>query len=547
MKKRLLSIFLMVTIITSGLMAFMNINAKELKYSMDTSLSDVDASFIGEDMNDISGYSVDIVGDVNEDGYDDILIGAYSNDEGGDGAGRTYLIFGKASGWLNNMNLSNADATFIGENSSDLSGHTIAGAGDVNGDGYDDILIGAYNNDEGGSNAGQTYLIFGKSLGWLKNNNLSDADASFIGENTDDWSGFSIASVGDVNGDGYDDILIGALLNDEGGGNPSNFPDGAGQTYLIFGKATGWSMDMDLSNSDASFLGEYNPDHSGASVAGAGDVNGDGYDDILIGADGNGESVSTAGQTYLIFGKATGWSMDMDLSNSDASFLGENKDGFSGDAVCGAGDVNGDGYDDILIGALGNNEGGYWAGQSYLIFGKDTGWTMDVNLSNVSASFIGEESDDWSGNSVAGAGDVNGDGYDDILIGANWNDEGGLDGGQTYLILGKESGWFMDTNLSNVDASFIGENIRDYSGESVAGGGDVNGDSYDDIIIGAKWNDDGGHDAGKTYLIFPDNNSRPSDVDQEKDDTIFIIGIIIIIILIVLVIYMYFRMKKMRR
>ncbi len=463
---------------------------------MDTDLSASDASFIGENADDESGHSVASAGDVNGDGYDDILIGVPDNDDGGNGAGQTYLIFGKASGWSMDTDLSNADASFIGEDAVDFSGWSVAGAGDVNDDGYDDILIGAYWESSGDSAAGQTYLILGKASGWQMDTDLSNVDASFIGEERGDYSGKSVAGVGDVNGDGYDDILIGADGNDEGGGGFT------GQTYLILGKASGWAMDTDLSNADASFWGAGVGDLAGYSVAGAGDVNGDGYDDILIGARKNDDGDSEAGQTYLILGKASGWSMDINLSNADASFIGEEYDDESGSSVTGAGDVNGDGYDDILIGASRNDDAGYYAGQTYLILGKASGWSMDTDLSNVDASFLGEGDYDYAGYSVAGAGDVDGDGYDDILIGARWNDDGGDEAGQTYLILGKASGWTMDTDLSDADASFWGEEADDSSGGSVAGAGDVNGDGRDDVLIGAYENDDGGSDAGQTYLIF---------------------------------------------
>ena len=411
--------------------------------------------------------------------------------------------------------LSNVDASFLGEDPGDNSGYSVIGAGDVNGDGYDDILIGAWGDDDGGSSAGQTYLILGNASGWAWNTDLSAADASFIGEDKGDLSGWSVAGVGDINGDGYDDILIGAYGDDDGGSY-------AGQTYLILGNATGWAMDTDLANADVSFIGEYAEDRSGSSVAGAGDINGDGYDDILIGAYLNDDGGSDAGQTYLILGNASGWVMDTNLSNADASFIGEDADDGSGWSVANAGDVNGDGYDDILIGAYGDDDGGSYAGQTYLILGNATGWAMDTDLSNADASFIGENAGDGSGYSVAGAGDVNGDGYDDILIGAPGDDDGGSDAGQTYLILGKVSGWTMDTNLSNADASFIGEDADDWSGYSVAGAGDVNGDGYDDILIGAWGDEDGGTWAGQTYLIFLDANSKPtliSSVKAYSDDT----------------------------
>ncbi|MCK5252364.1 MAG: FG-GAP repeat protein, partial [Thermoplasmata archaeon] len=238
---------------------------------------------------------------------------------------------------------------------------SVSSAGDVNGDGYDDFLIASHWNNDGGENTGQTYLFFGKPEGWSMHTNISEADASFHGEKVNDAAGYSVAGAGDVNGDGFDDILIGSQRSGDGG-------DIAGQTYLILGKADGWSMDTSLSDADASFWGENEGDFSGCSVAGAGDFNGDGYDDFLIGASSNDDKESGSGQTYLILGRSKGWSMDIRLSAANASYWGEGKGDNSGRSVAGAGDVNGDGHDDILIGAPDNYDGGEKAGQAYLIF-----------------------------------------------------------------------------------------------------------------------------------------------------------------------------------
>ena len=476
--------------------SFTSAPVEALDYGMDTNLGNVNASFWGVDESGILGHSVAIVGDVNGDGYDDILIGIPCNVDGTPEVGQTYLIFGKGSDWTLDTNLFASDASFRGEHAGDLSGVSVAGAGDVNGDGYDDILIGAqYNKDRGVPDAGKTYLILGKATGWTMGTNLSASDASFLEVHALDRGRNSVSGVGDVNGDGYDDILIGAFTDYVSGG----WPD---QTYLIFGKDSGWAMDTPLSASDASFLGEDYNDNSGYSVSGVGDVNGDGYDDILIGAYGNDDNGKESGQTYLILGKPSGWEMNTNLSTSDASFLGDNAEDLSGCSIAGAGDVNGDGYDDILIRADGNDDFDNGTGQTYLILGKASGWEMDTNLSESDASFRGENAKDGVLATVAAAGDVNGDGYDDILIGAPVNDDGGVRAGQTYLILGKAYGWVMGANLSTSDVSFWGEDEGHFSGWSVAGGGDVNGDGYDDILIGV-------HKDARTYLIFPDHNPEP--------------------------------------
>jgi len=140
-------------------------------------------------------------------------------------------------------------------------------------------------------------------------------------------------------------------------------------------------------------------------------------------------------------------------------------------------------------------------GQVYLILGKVSGWLMDMDLSQADASFTGEASDDRMGTSVSGAGDVDGDGYDDVFIGSSQNAEGGYpNAGQVYLILAKASGWRMDMDLSGADASFIGEEAGDYAGCSVSAVGDVNGDGYDDVLIGAYGHDGGVHEPGAKPL-----------------------------------------------
>ncbi len=468
-------------------------------FHMDTSLADSDASFIGEAENDKAGGCVSNVGDVNGDGYDDFAIVSLANSTY---AGQTYLFFGKASGWAMDTSVADADVSFIGEAGGDYSGNSVSALGDVNGDGFNDFIIGAPNNDEASDHAGQAYLIFGKASGWAMRTSLADADASFLGEAEQDRAGTSVSGVGDVNGDGFNDFIIGAPYKGEGAS--------AGQAYLIFGKASSWAMDTSLSHSDASFLGEGAGDGAGSAVSGVGDVNGDGFDDMIIAAPKNSEAAEHGGQTYLILGKASGWAMDTSLADADASFVSEAKWDSAGYSVSGVGDVNGDGFDDFIIGAPYNGEAGSaLAGQTYLILGKVSGWAMDTSLSDCDASFTGEVQGDFAGYSVSGAGDVNGDGYNDFVVGAWNNNEAAHLAGQAYLIFGKASGWAMRTSLANANASFLGEAEEDRAGISVSGAGDVNGDGYHDLIIGAHTSDEGGDHAGQAYLIFGEAAGPP--------------------------------------
>ncbi len=249
-------------------------------------LNRADSKFIGEAAGDGAGGSVSSAGDVNGDGFDDLLIGAGGNDSGGDMAGAAYLVYGPVSG---TVDLSAADAKFIGEAEFD-SARVVSGAGDVNGDGCDDILIGADRNDSGGDEAGAAYLVYGPVSGTL---DLVDADATFVGEAVDDRAGCSVSSAGDVNGDGFGDLLIGASQNYRGGRE-------AGAAYLFYGPVIGTH---DLSTADAELIGEAAGDHAGTSVSSAWDVNSDGFDDILIGARRNDSGGDGAGAAYVVYGK----------------------------------------------------------------------------------------------------------------------------------------------------------------------------------------------------------------------------------------------------
>lgn len=449
----------------------------------------VGIGYTGELPDDESGHSLSIVGDVNNDGYDDFVVGAPQRAI----SGETYLFLGKSFGSLTgDFSLSEANASFIGEVSADLSGHSVSGVGDVNNDGYDDFLIGAYGNDEGGSDAGQSYLILGRPTNqWAMDISLTNANATFIGETAGDQAGYSVSGAGDVNNDGFDDFLIGANQNVEGG----SF---AGQTYLILGRPSyRWNMDVSLANANASFLGEVIDSYAGWTVSGVGDINNDGFDDFGIGAPFVG--MFGQGKVYIIFGKTSSeWSMDVSLSQANASYVGFEISGGLGYSIARAGDMNNDGIDDAIFGA--SNHGGS-SGTIYIIWGKSSNqWRLDLSITTVAnVTFSGPHN---TGSSISTAGDVNNDDFDDIIIGAEGSDVGGVDAGGSYIILGRPTqDWDPQNSLLNPSDfvyEFVGETAGDLAGQSVSGGGDINNDGYGDVIIGASMND---IKRGKTYLL----------------------------------------------
>ena len=327
---------------------------------------------------------------------------------------------------LSRLNGSNG-FTLNGIDAGDGSGFSVSSAGDVNGDGYDDLIIGS--RGEGGF--GETYIVYGGASapgedGVLDLSVLNGTNGFILtGIDAVDWSGWSVSSAGDVNGDGYDDLIIGARWADSNGGQFL-----AGETYIVYGGATPpgteGRFNLSMLNGTNGFIltGIDAGDQSGWSVSSAGDVNGDGYDDLIIGAyqaDPNGDS--DAGETYIVYGGAsapgTGGVLDLsDLDGSNGFILtGIDANDFSGSSVSSAGDVNGDGYDDLIIGArYADPNGDTAAGETYVIYGGATGTESLVPVTAQGTA----AADNFTGN--AGDDSFTGIATDDVVRGGAGDD-----------------------------------------------------------------------------------------------------------------------------
>jgi FG-GAP repeat/RTX calcium-binding nonapeptide repeat (4 copies) len=424
-----------------------------------------------------------------------------------------------------------------GEDPSVSAGWSVAAAGDVNGDGFGDVIVGAP-----GSSVGLAYVVFGSESG----TNITDPAAQLTGDNgfrikgADAYNcggfgtiggGASVGGAGDVNGDGFDDVIFGSPNADIGA------LDCAGAAYVVFGGPAGtFAQSVFLETLAASqgfkVSGSVAGDTAGGSVSGAGDVNGDGFDDVIIGVAGATAAQALAGRAYILFGGASRAGLSLsDFGAADGVRLdGPQFGAVAGSSVSRAGDVNGDGFADVIVGApFTDYSSKLNAGASYVVFG---GSTMSSVLGLAAPDGIthfrmfGRFQDDYSGTSVGAAGDVNGDGLDDVIIGAR-NAEGNAmtRTGLSFVVFGRETFPGADVLLSSLDGGngfrLEGENTSDESGFSVSGGTDINGDGYDDVIAGSLKGEGAEADAGSAHVVFGHAGGFAAEVnlaDLDGDD-----------------------------
>ena len=462
--------------------------------------------------------------DFNGDGISDLVVSAYLADANGlADNGAAYVFFGQAS-WCASMpctlSAGGASAIIRGTAANEWLGIAVQPAGDLNGDGIADFIVGATNVTSAAP--GRVYVFFG-SRDLVGEKTPADANVIVSGEGLADSFGQAVAPLGDVNGDGIDDFIVGAYQADVGGLK-------CGEAYVFFGSR---ALAGTLTRSNASLRIKDNCATVGnfsRSLAAAGDVNGDGIADVLIGAD----TAEGTGSAFIYFGSAlpSDWSAgcvsfpcSANSSEADLIFKGLKDTGGGSDrlgfSVDGAGDVNGDGIGDLILGSLQADAVGSTAmeGRGHLFFGssRPSDWKSScasfpctMLSSDADVSFLGATAQDYLGVSVAGIGDVNNDGTGDLVIGASGASP--TLNGDALVLLGssKASDWrgdcasFPCQDLTQANADFLikGSAAADSMGAMTRRAGDLNGDGMPDIIVVALAADVAGIDSGELCIFF---------------------------------------------
>lgn len=506
-----------------GLLAYFDVNAViELGSLLASQGGNGTNGFVlnGGSSDDNMGQWVSVLGDINGDDYDDLLVTAPNSDVKGSNSGAAYVVYGRNGGFPAEFDvgkLAGSNGFIIhGAAAGDTLGIVAGGVGDINYDGLDDFAITSLSHDgPAGNDTGAVYVIYGSATAPLNplDVGLLNGSSGFAiyGLHAGDQLS-AVDSAGDVNGDGIDDLILGAWLTSPSGRTQ------AGQAYVVFGRNAAFPATFDLAslNGTKGFMidGAAANDQLGHKVSSAGDVDGDGYGDLLVGAiSADLPGLNDVGKSYVLFGKPHGYPAAIDLAtlSPDIGFTlsGIAAGDYSSTRIDTVGDMNGDGLSDLIITAFLANGG---MGEAYVVFGDSRAELFAVSLSTLDGTngfrIPGIIANQQLGLGVKGGGDVNGDGLADVVIGApNTTVGGDTSIGRGYLIFGRSTGYEPTLDLGYMSfaegITLAGAFPGDRTGTSVGIAGDINGDGYDELLIGAPNSDPQGRgNAGRAYLVF---------------------------------------------
>jgi hypothetical protein len=412
--------------------------------------------------------------DFNGDGYADVLVGAYQQDNGAENEGNAYVYYGSTSG------ISDSPSRTIDNPANQVNGHfggSIASAGDLNSDGYSDVIVGAYHQSNGAVGEGNAFVYYGSITG------IPDTPSSTLDNPTNQGGqfGYSVSSAGDVNGDGYTDIIVGARTQENGAVSEGN-------AFVYHGSSMGVSPTptVNLDNPANQVSGLF-----GSSVASAGDVNGDGFADIIVGALSQDNGAEDEGNAFVFYGSTTGVP---DRPSRTFDNPTNQRNGEFGGSVASAGDTNGDGFSDIIVGAQSQDNGAVFEGNSFVYHGSLTGLpgSPTRTLENPDNQEGGK-----FGIAVMSAGDLNNDGFTDVVVGAHMQDDEAINEGKAFVYHGSTLG-IPDTPSRTIENP--APQADGHFGYSVSSAGDIDGNGFAEVIIGARDQDNGSLNEGNAFI-----------------------------------------------
>ncbi len=402
--------------------------------------------------------------------------------------------------------ISDTEGNFSGIlDNSDVFGRAVANIGDLDGDGVNDIAVGAYQDDDGGADFGAVWILFLNLDGTVKNHQkISDLMPNFTGQlGGFDFLGASITTVGDLDGDGVQDIVVGAHYDDDGGVDK-------GALYVFFLNTNGTIKAFQkISDTQGGFPSGVldNGDRFGVAVTNLGDMDGDAIPDIAVGAVFDDDGGANKGAIHILFLNNNGTvKAHQKISSTAGNFAGILDNGDEFGIVSAIEDLDGDGVTDLAVGAYFDDDGGADRGAVWILFLNNDGTVKaHQKISNTQGNFNGILDDvDRLGFSVASIGDVNRDRLPDLAVGANLDDDGGSDRGAVWMICLNQDGTVKEhRKISATAGDFTGVlDDGDNFGMAVSGLGDLDGNGVNDIVVGAYHDDDGGSDRGAVWMLF---------------------------------------------
>ncbi len=478
----------------------------------------------GPDLNilDFFGSSIANIGDLNGDGTSDIAVGAAGDDNGGDDSGAVHILFMNDDGSVNNtieINSSTANGPDLSQ--TDIFGSSIANIGDLNGDGTSDIAVGATGDDHGGDDSGAVHILFMNDDGSVEQTvEINDSTANGPELSDDDFFGSSIANIGDLNGDGTSDIVVGATGDDDGG-------DNRGAIHILLMNDDG-SVDQTVEINDSTANGPElsDGDFFGSSIANIGDLDNNGTSDIAVDAQGNDDGGDNRGAIHILFMNDDG-SVEQTIEINDSTEPGPvlSDNDIFGSSIANIGDLDNNGTSDIAVGAIDDDHGGPSSGAIHIIYLSTAvshsgaiEQTIEINSSTANGPDLSQN--DIFGSSIANIGDLDNNGTSDIAVGAPSDDNGGNNKGAIHILLMNDDGSVNNTIEIN-DSTPNGPSLDagDNFGTSIANIGDLNGDGTSDIAVGAPNDNDGGDDSGAVHILFINDDGSVNNTIEINDST----------------------------